>query len=41
MDEKTDKLIEIIQFLVEVDTGLSKQHSDWILEELNDLRQES
>lgn len=41
MDEKINELIEIILFLVAVDTGLSKQNSDWILEKLNELTQES
>jgi hypothetical protein len=38
MDEKIDGLIDIIKYLVEVDTGISKQYTDWILEMLNELK---
>ena len=40
MDEKIDGLIEIIKYMVEVDTGISKQHRDWILDMLNELEEE-
>ena len=40
LNEKVDGLIDIIKFLVEVDTGISKQHSDWIHEMLNELKEE-
>lgn len=40
MDEKINGLIEIIKYMVEVDSGLSKQHSDWILGMLNELEEE-
>lgn len=39
MDGKIDKLIEIIEFLVEADQGISKQHTEWILKDLNDLKE--
>lgn len=38
--EKLNELIDIIQFIVEVDTGLSKKYSDCILEKLNELKGE-
>lgn len=39
MEEKFNELIEILKFLVEVDTGISKQHGDWILEVLKGLEE--
>ena len=39
MEEKINGLIEIVEFLVEVDTGISKQYSDWIKEKLNELKE--
>ena len=39
MDGRIDELIEIIKFLVEVDQGISKQHSDWILNMLDELKE--
>jgi hypothetical protein len=40
MEEKINSLIEILKFLVEVDTGLSKEHREWILETLKELEDE-
>jgi hypothetical protein len=39
MEEKFNSLIEILKFLVEVDQGISKQHSDWILQVLKELEE--
>ena len=38
-EEKINELIEIIEFLVEVDTGISKQYGDWIKEKLHELKE--
>lgn len=40
MDGRIDELIEIIKFLVAVDTGISKQYSDSIMKQLNELKEE-
>jgi hypothetical protein len=40
MEEKINELIEIIEFMVEVDTGISKQYGDWIKEKLHELKEE-
>ena len=40
MEEKIDKLIEIIEFIVDVDHGITKQHSEWIYEMLRELKEE-
>lgn len=40
MDEKINGLIEILEFMVQVDTGISKQYADWILQMLNELKDE-
>jgi hypothetical protein len=39
MEEKFNGLIEILKFLVEVDQGLSKEHTDWILTSLKELEE--
>lgn len=38
MDERINELIDIIKFLVEVDTGISKSNSKWILKCLDELK---
>ena len=40
MEEKINDLIEIIEFLVEIDTGISTQYGDWIKEKLHELKEE-
>ena len=39
-EEKLNKLIEIIEFLVDVDHGITEQHANWIYEMLNELKEE-
>lgn len=39
MEEKINGLIEILEFMVQVDTGISQQHADWILNMLNELNE--
>lgn len=39
MDDRIDKLIEIIEFIVDVDSGISQQHAKWIYEMLNELKE--
>ena len=39
MDGKINELIEIIEFLVEGDQGLSVQHREWILKDLHGLKE--
>ena len=39
MEEKIDKLIEIIEFLVDVDCGIKEQHAEWIHTMLNELKE--
>jgi hypothetical protein len=39
MDGRIDKLIEIIEFLVDVDCGIKEQHAKWIYEMLNELKE--
>ena len=41
MEEKINGLIEILEFMVQVDTGISVQHSNWILESLKELKEET
>lgn len=41
MEEKINGLIEILEFMVQVDTGISMQHSNWILESLKELKEET
>lgn len=40
MEEKINSLIEILEFLVEVDNGISSKHSEWILQMLKELKEE-
>lgn len=40
MEEKINELIEILKFLAEVDQGLSKEHTDWILKTLKELEEQ-
>ena len=40
MEEKFNELIEIIEFLVEVDRGISNEYSRWILQQLKELKEE-
>ena len=39
MEEKINGLIDVLKFFVEVDQGISKQHRDWILETLKELKE--
>ena len=39
MEQKINGLIDIIKFLVEVDRGLSKSDTEWILSVLNELQE--
>ena len=39
-EEKINELIEIIEFLVEVDRGISKEYAEWIHERLKELKEE-
>lgn len=39
MEEKINELIEIIEFLVEVDRGISNEYSKWIHERLKELKE--
>ena len=38
MEEKINKLIEIIEFIVDVDNGITEEHSNMIYKMLNTLR---
>ena len=40
MEEKFNELIEIIEFLVEVDRGIAPEYSKWILQQLKELKEE-
>ena len=40
MEEKINGLIGILEFMVQVDTGLSRQHEEWVLEMLKELKEE-
>lgn len=40
MEEKFNELIEIIEFLVDVDRGISNEYSGWILQKLKELKEE-
>lgn len=40
MEQKLNDLIDIIKLIVEIDCGISKENSDWILAELEDLKNE-
>ena len=40
MEEKINGLIGILEFMEQVDTGLSRQHEEWILEMLKELKEE-
>ena len=40
MEEKINELIEIIEFLVEVDRGIAPEYSKWILRKLKELKEE-
>lgn len=38
MEDKLDELIDIVKLIVEVDRGLSKKDTEWILERLEELQ---
>lgn len=40
MEEKINGLIEIIEFLVDVDRGIDAKHAEWIYQMLNELKEE-
>lgn len=39
MEEKIDKLIEIIEFLVDIDRDIKVEHANWIYQMLNELKE--
>ena len=39
MEEKINKLIEIIEIIVDVDNGITDQHAGWIYKMLNELKE--
>lgn len=39
MEEKINKLIEIIEFIIDVDHGITAQHAEWIYEMLRELKE--
>lgn len=39
MEEKIDKLIEIIEFIVDVDHGITLKNADIIYKALNELKE--
>ena len=40
MEEKIEKLIEIIKFMVDVDYGITSKHSEMIYKMLDELKEE-
>lgn len=40
MEEKINGLIEIIEFLVDIDHGITAEHAEWIHAMLRELKEE-
>lgn len=39
MEEKINKLIEIIEFIIDVDRGIKQEHANMIYKMLNELKE--
>ena len=39
MEEKLEKLIEIVEFIVDVDHGIKQEHANMIYKMLNELKE--
>ena len=39
-EEKLNELIDLIKYIIQVDDGIKANHANWILEQLDNLRED-